>query len=178
MKPIRNVSRVTDTTVLLIGLVAGILVGLFSFALDVAGWNHVSPSLLLGELLSGRTDSFGLQVGFSSHLIASLVFAYLYSLVFRSSRRSGVGIGLHVALFHWVVIGLAVSFLRTGPFALWDGAEAAISFFFSHLLFGAVVGFLFDRAAIGFDHPRPISTPIPPQRELSRSQRVRGTIRV
>lgn len=192
MKLIRDVSRVSDSTVLMIGLTAGFLVSLFSFALDLAAWKHVSYSLLLGELLSGRTDTFGLRVGFSAHLLTSVVFAYVYSLVFRSSRRSGVGIGLHVAFFHWIIMGLGVALvpwltrvvhptvaaaLRPGPFALWNGMEAAISFFWCHMLFGCVVGFMFDRAAIGFDHPRPISTVGPDQRELSRNQRVSGTIR-
>lgn len=191
---IRDVARVSDTTVLLIGLSAGLLTSLFLFALDVAGWNHVSYAMLLGELLSGKTDTFGVRVGFSAHLVMSAVFAYLYSLVFRSARRSGLGVGLHVALFHWIMSGLVVSIvpwlartihpegtilLKPGPFALWGGVEAALSFFWSHLLFGSIVGLLFDRAAIGFDHPRPIGpvrTKVD-QRELSRSQRASGTMR-
>jgi hypothetical protein len=193
VKLIRDVSRVSDSAVLLMGVTAGLLTSLFLFALDVAGWNHVSYSLLLGNLLSGRTDTFGVRVGFSAHLALSAVYAWFYSLVFRSARRSGIGVGLHVALFHWIIMGLAVSLMpwltRTiqpettvvmspGPFALWAGLEAAISFFWSHLLFGSVIGLLFDRAAIGFDHPRPIG-PVraKPQRELSRSHRVSGTMR-
>lgn len=193
MRLIRDVGRVSDTAVLFIGFTSGMITSLFLFALDVADWNHVSYSLLLGNLLCGRTDTFGVRVGFSAHLILSAVYAFLYSLVFRSARRSGIGVGLHVALFHWLIMGLAIAvvpwltrsihpgttaILSPGPFALWDGTEAAISFFWSHLLFGGLVGFLFDRAAIGFDHPRPIGhVPTRAQRELSRSQRVSGTMR-
>jgi len=193
MKLIRDVNRVTDTTVLIIGVSAGVLTSIFLFALDLVGWNHVSFALLLGELLSGRTDTFGLRIGFSAYLVASAVIAYLYSLVFRSAHRSGVAVGLHVALFQWIILGLLLAivpwttrtihpsvtvYMQPGPFALWDGIQTAITFFWTQLFFGAAVGFMFDRAAIGFDHPRPIAPDRLSQRELSRSQRVSGTIRV
>ena len=186
MRLIRDVARVSDSTVLFIGCCAGVVSSLFLFALDTFGWKQVSVVMFWGHLLSGRSDTFAGRLGFFTHLIASAFFAFVYSLVFRSSRRSGAGIGIHVAFYHWLLSGVAMTFAWPGPFVLWEGIEAAVAFLGLHLVFGAVVGMMFDRAAIGFDHPRPIGpvshspadSPASDQRELSRSHRVRGTIRV
>lgn len=86
--------------------------------------------------------------------------AFAYSFIFKSAHRSGIAVGLHLALFHWAISGFFAGILPAfhplvgeilpppGFFMLAAGPATALVFFVAHMIYGATLGWLFDRAAI------------------------------
>ena len=148
---IRDVGRVHHITVLWIGLLAGAL-----------AW----PLLPV-------------PVGLFFYFLGSGAVAFAYASILRSAHRSGVGVGLHLALFHWSIASTLVGFVS--PYGLlffrlgWRGGFQVLV---AHMIYGACVGFLFDRASIRMEYPRSLlSDADQPQRDASRSHRASGMIR-
>jgi hypothetical protein len=88
----------------------------------------------------------------------------LYALAFRLGGATDLGVawGLIAAVIHWIIAGTFLGIVpgdgdeavaRPGPFAMRLGAPHAVSFFVSHLAFGALVGLTYFalHSAAGLD---------------------------
>lgn len=116
--------------------------------------------LLLGTMTPMRlARPMAYMAGAMMHAGASVLFAFVHVGIFEV-----VGInddlvlwGLLFGLFHWMFSGMAVGMMplvhplvrsgemeNPGPFALSMGPMTAMGFLMLHLLFGAVVGALYE----------------------------------
>lgn len=149
---IRDVSRVSRSKISSIGFSAGFVTALFFAIL------HLSGLLTITEFGSAFESIRNPVEGFIVAAALSCAFAHGYGFIFKSARRSGIAVGMTLAMYHWmadsIVIGL---FSSSGVFLLKEGFLPAFAFFLGHLIYGAAVGVFFDRAAIRFELPRPIS---------------------
>jgi hypothetical protein len=160
---IRDVAKVSNLQVVGIGIVAGLVTTLFYHILRGIGWTGLNLAMIWGQLFTGRSDQMAWWIGFLIFLALSSVAALVYSAVFRSARRSGAGIGLSLGFIHWAISGVLIGFLpdrlgNAGFFLLNTSFATAWIFLLSHLVYGSTVGALFDRAAVKYEYPRPITT--------------------
>jgi hypothetical protein len=160
---IRDVARVSHFQVLGIGAVAGLVTSFFYWALRQIGWTGLNLELIWGGFLTGRTDTPTWWTGFLVYVAGSAAIAFIYAFVFRSARRSGAGVGLSLGFFHWVISGIVIGLLpprvgNLGSFLMNTSFATAWIFMAAHLVYGSTVGALFDRAAVSYQFPRPITT--------------------
>jgi hypothetical protein len=115
--------------------------------------SSLNLELLLGSLVTS-TSGFGpWALGFCIHLLIGAAFGVVYAAIMETFERSGLRIGLEIAVLHLLlagfllpVVGTANPLVRSGslpspgPFASGLGGPAVITFIFIHLLFGAIVG--------------------------------------
>ena len=94
-------------SILLWGLFATGVLTLIMSASQGIGWSRISFPFMLGTIFSGHR-SRAMVVGFAAHLVAGVLFAVLYALVFESWGRAvwwtGALLGLYHGLFVLVVI--------------------------------------------------------------------------
>ena len=122
----------------------------FLFASQMAGW----LMFLVDEIFAGWFGLFGLFPGLKSpawiihHQIDSTLFAIPFVLPAVYNRIPGGGFlkGL-IYGFGWHVFVTVVSFIGTAGGSKWFQpmqATAMISLFLLHLVYGAVIGFLYN----------------------------------
>jgi branched-subunit amino acid transport protein len=160
---IRDVAKVGNFQVVGIGFVAGLVTSLFYFIMRKIGWTGLNLEMIWGRLFTGRSDEAAWWTGFLVFLAISSLVALVYSSVFRSARRSGAGIGLSLGFIHWAISGILTGLLpqslgNSGFFLLNTSFATAWIFMLAHLVYGSTVGALFDRAAVNYEYPRPITT--------------------
>lgn len=149
---IRDVSRVSRSKVSSIGFTAGMVTAFFFAILHFSGLLSISQ---FESTFSSITNPFEL---FIIAAALSCAFAHGYGFIFKSARRSGIAVGMTLAMYHWLADSVAVGlFTSSGIFLLKEGLLPAFTFMLGHLIYGAAVGVFFDRAAIRFELPRPIS---------------------
>ena len=155
-KLIRDVDRVKNSFVFPIGAAAGVGTLLFCAVARLWTANRLDFENLLGSLLTGRVDADG--IGLVSFLFLAGLSAYAYTFIFRSARRSGVGVGLQLSLFHYAINGVAVGlFGAAGFFMTKMGFATSVIFFSAHLVYGILVGQLFDWSAVRDEFPKPLT---------------------
>jgi hypothetical protein len=84
-------------------------------------------------------------VGLAAHLFIGGLLGLVYATVFEYFvHQSGVGVGLMMGAYNTIFAGFVWAALG-GPGPFWDHAGAAgiWALFFTHLVFGAVVGGLY-----------------------------------
>jgi hypothetical protein len=135
---IRDISQIRTKTVLLIGLLAGIISAPLAPRFSAYAW-----------------EAYGF------HLLLSSLVALAYSIILKSAHRSGLGVGLQIGTIHWLVAGLITPLVPIAPrfdfFMIGQGPWAMISFALMHFIYGAAIGVLFDRYSIRYEYPQPIS---------------------
>lgn len=161
---IRDVSNVTVGHVLLIGVVAGAAtLGFFNL---IHAWNWTPHNLghFLSHLLLGDPSLPLSLIDLLLYEALAALVAIPYSLVFRSARKSGAFLGMILSVFHWLIFGVVVSLiphwhplwsseLRTGLFAFRMGGATSFALIFAHLIYGTIVGILFDQLAARPEYP-------------------------
>lgn len=116
--------------------------------------------LLLGTMMTPRIDRAAAYVmGAMMHAGASILFAFAHVGVFVvADIDSDFAVwGLLFGAGHWLVSGMAMGMMpmmhplvrdheleNPGPFAMSMGAMTAMGFLMLHLLFGVVVGVLYE----------------------------------
>lgn len=133
---IRNTSKVTAITTLVLGAVSGSLSALFLFVCGLLGAQAFDALLAL--------------------VIHSPLIALGYAMIFKSAHRSGLRVGFQLAIFHYTLAGLYMSFTEHGLFGLRSGATHAILIALSIFIYGVSLGLLFDRAAMKHQRALPI----------------------
>lgn len=168
-RQIRDVSQVTNWTVFGIGVFAGGVNTLFFHIIRNSGWSQMNLEMILGSMFTRNVSSSSWWTGFVLHLLVSGLIAYAYAFIFKSARRSGAGVGMNLSLFHWAISGVAFGILPAlhpliieqyaapGLFAIGMGFASSLVFLVAHVIYGAVVGALFDQAAIRDEHPKPMT---------------------
>ncbi len=114
------------------------------------------------NLMPSATVEF---LGFIIHLLVSGAIGLLYATCFEYiSRRAGIAVGVAFGGIHAVIGGLAVGAIGAvhplvpevlsppGAFLSDYGAFAIFMFFFVHLLYGAIVGWLYKPVLHPFGH--------------------------
>ncbi len=167
---IRDTSKVTNLSVYIMGVAAGGAVSLVSTLLAALGLVRMDLEMLIGSSLTGVVSQESGLLGLAILLIASGFFAFGYAIIFRSAHRSGALVGINLCLFHYMVSGFLIGLLPVfhplmpesldspGFFMVSAGFLPSVAFFLSHVLFGIVVGELFDKASIRGDYPQPLTS--------------------
>jgi hypothetical protein len=140
---------------------AGVLGGLvMTILLGVArgvGLAELNLEMTLGTVAI-RPDLNAWILGLFLHILLAGVFALLYGQLFEVFRRAGPLMGVAVGLSHAVVVGVILGVLSrlhptVGTAALPDpgffatnlGATDVIIFFAVHVVFGMIVGTLYEK---------------------------------
>ena len=170
---IRDVNRVSTSGILMIGAASSAVVSLVFHFARMLGWTKLNIELLLGSLFTAEIGPKTWWVGFAALLAVGAAASLAYGFIFRSARRSGAGVGVNLSLFHWGLSGIAVGILPAfhplvaerlpapGFYMLGEGLHEGLAFFAAHLLFGGMVGSLFDLAAIRDEYPESIASARP-----------------
>ena len=119
------------------------------------GINHMSIEMLLGTLVTGRSDYGSWLVGFLWHLVNGGVFALFYAGIFQWLGRYGSTLGMEIGVVHWLASGLLIGLTAAvnpfvpsllaspGFYAANYGPGSVLVLFVAHLAFGAVVGSMY-----------------------------------
>lgn len=170
-KHIRDVDRVRNSHVLAMGIAAGAGVLMFTALARIWPTNHLDLELLLGSLLTARTDPETRKVGVVVFLLLTGFSAFAYAFIFWSARRSGAWIGAQLGFFHYLISGSLAGLIPAfhplipgamatpGFFMTNAGFMTSVTFFLAHLVYGALFGQLFDWASLRDELRQPISTP-------------------
>jgi hypothetical protein len=125
----------------------------------IASWGgFITFSLpsLLGQALTGDTNTYSWIAGCIWHLINGGLLAILYVALFRTLRRSSGGLGALIGFAHWLLAGIVLAKLPlssswelamtgSGHFLFWSilGAANLLGSLVEHLVFGWIVGQLY-----------------------------------
>lgn len=175
--PIRDACQVTAPQVFAIGVGAGLVSAVVIGISQLLGWTSIDLDLFFGSFWTAEISSQSRWIGFLFHLTLGGVIAQIYAGLFRSSHRSGAGIGLAIGIIHWLLAGFGTGIvaelhplvsgplnselkpgqiLSPGLFVLGDGFGGMLAYFAAHLSYGAAVGFIFDRVAMCDEYPMPM----------------------
>ena len=188
-RQIRDTLRVKAPAVFLCGLAGAVAVIALGLAAHASGLGGTGVLILLGSLVTRSLGPETAAAGLVVLVIALGASAFGYAIVFWSAHRSGAGVGINLAIFHWLLMGLAAGMAplihplvprllpAPGFFFLRLGGARALLFLTGHLVYGAIVGSLFDHLSIRRELPRPITDSLPDdQTEWSLSQRTSGSM--
>ena len=170
--PIRDACQVTLTQVFAIGLAAGLVSAAVIACSQLIGLTSIDLDLFFGSFWTAEISSQSRWVGFLFHLVLSGLIAQVYAFLFRSSHRSGIGIGVAIGFIHWLVAGVGTGIaaklhpllsgaipgqmLSPGLFVLGDGIGGMFAYFVAHISYAAAVGYIFDRVAMCDEYPMPM----------------------
>jgi hypothetical protein len=161
---VKSTSQVSFSTTLFLGFMSSLTVLLFFYLCSEIGWSHFSPAAWIGETLFDRSDRFGRHLGLTTFVFEGSFVALFYAMIFRSAHRSGALVGIHLSIFHYVVAALLASLSSLGPFAMNLGAIEAFFFLTGHFVYGATLGFLFDKASTQHEFALPLNAD--PQKQV------------
>ncbi len=141
------------------GLAGGIAMGIWAMMMHMAGFSRMSMTSYEGCMITGEdsgTNTF--TAGMAMHLLLSVLIAFVYSWAFEAIWGAASWFyGLLLGLAHWLVAGLALRMMDgmnscvkhnamnpIGFFANGYGSGAVLTFLVGHLIFGAIVGWLYS----------------------------------
>ena len=151
-------------TSLLAGFVGTVVLTTMEAGAQQLHLTRMSVPYLLGTAFTARRDRAKV-IGFFAHLINGQLFALLYVAIFHATGRAGPVRGALIGLVHAIVVLLLVAQLLPaihprmaserqgptdlrqieppGPFALHYGVSTPLAVVVSHVVFGAIVGWLY-----------------------------------
>lgn len=121
----------------------------------VSGLDVFNIELVLGSMLTRTLNPGTWMLGFIWHLINGGIFACIYAFGFRTLNRASASLGTGFGFIHWLFAGLAAGLLPVlhplvpgefsvpGYFLANLGPMSFIGFLIAHLIFGAVVGWIY-----------------------------------
>jgi hypothetical protein len=137
------------------GVIAGLCGTLVFAAARVSGITPYSFELNAGAWLTGShiaaVSPSVWTMGFLAKLLISGVIGWLYSGGFRLLGRAGWDLGAAFGMIHWVIAGSVMGISTATGKLVQDPGYYGVNFgwptfallFFSHILFGVVVGGLY-----------------------------------
>jgi hypothetical protein len=117
-------------------------------------------SLWLGSMVTGELGALSWLLGFAMHLTLGGLFGVAYAIVFESTARVTTGAGATIGLAHAMVSGILLGALpwlhplmpqvigAPGMFLAGFGLLGVIVFIALHVMFGGIVGHLYEREPI------------------------------
>lgn len=117
-------------------------------------------SLWLGSLVTGELGAATWVLGFAMHLAIGGLFGLCYAIIFESVGRATTGAGAAIGLAHAMFSGIMLGALPwmhplmpqviapPGMFMAALGALAVLAFIGLHVMFGAIVGHLYEREPV------------------------------
>jgi hypothetical protein len=142
------------------GIVAGGIVAIL-FVVGRAGGLVANSEMMLGTIFVGRSPVLTWATGAGVSIATSAVVGLLYAIGFEHLiHTTGLVAGIGLAAIHTIISGLALAALplvhplmkiqlwnKPGIFKSNLGLLDAGAFVLLHLLFGAIVGLLYDPAS-------------------------------
>jgi hypothetical protein len=136
----------------LFGVIGAAAISLIMAILRAAGV-PISIEILLGGLVHHAADGTAFGLGLVMHLLIGGLFGLLYGFLFeRVWAHGGAPTGMLLAVIHASIIGIFVGMTPSfhpmvpgplpdpGPFFANLGVIGVITFFGSHMVYGAIVG--------------------------------------
>jgi magnesium-transporting ATPase (P-type) len=157
---IRDTSQVPQILVFGMGLFATVICSIFMATMRGSGWTTLDLETILGSLFTARLSHHTWWLGFSLSLFINGFVAYAYGFIFRSAHRTGPAVGAHLGFFHWLVSGFLIGLIpifhpligeilpAPGFYVLATNPPTVLTFLILHLLYGSLLGWLFDRASL------------------------------
>lgn len=154
----RRSSRELYRTAFGAGVLGAAALTVIGWLIRVVGLSTLHPELILGSLITGSTGFGTVILGFAWHLLNGGIFALIYASSFRSLRMSRTKSGTSLGAIHWVAAGIALGVVRLmhplmpavlmppGYFAFNHNFFTVVSVLALHLIYGAIVGSICDRA--------------------------------
>ncbi len=139
----------------------------------IAGMGELNLAMTLGSMVTGQVTAATWALGFVMHLVLNGLIALIYAAAFEAMRRSTWWLGLIGGALHAAIAGFVMLLYPTihplipdviaapGAFAANYGAAVAGAFFVVHLVYGAIVGGIYET-----EHP-----PVPPAQRRPVSER-------
>ncbi len=141
------------------GLVGGIAMGIWSMMMNMVGYSRMSMANYEGCMITGRpsgTSTF--MAGMAMHLMLSVLIAFVCAWAFETIwNEASWFYGLLLGIAHCIVGSLALPMMdgmngcvkrnAMNPmrfFASGYGTGAVVTFLVGHLIFGAIVGWLYS----------------------------------
>ncbi len=140
----------------LAGMTGGLIMILSMAIARAFGLSNLNVELIFGSLLTRDTGPGTWVLGLFTHMLFTGVVAILYGVAFRALGRSGTFMGVLFGAIHFAVVGIAMGVFAgqhpliptkiadPGFFALNLGGNGFGSYFVCHLIFGALVGNLYE----------------------------------
>lgn len=140
------------------GLAGGIAMGAWAMMMHFFNVTLMSVPRYLGCIMTGKDEGTGnYMTGMMLHMIFSVVIAFAYAWVFEAFWHDATWLtGLVIAVGHWILGGLMLRVLdgmnacvkrgtlpAMGFFSIGYGGSAVFTFLAGHLIFGAVVGWIY-----------------------------------
>ncbi len=158
---------------------AGVLGGAVMIALlitaRIVGLTDLNIAVTLGSMITREVTATTWTLGFFMHLVISGLIALLYAAAFEAIRRSTWWLGVGGGIVHTAIAGLVMLLFPAihpiipdviaapGAFAANYGAATVATFIVLHLIYGALVGGLYET----------VHKPAPPaRREAERREHV------
>lgn len=120
----------------------------------------VNLSLWLGSMVTGGLGGATWVLGFVMHLVLGGLFGIGYAVVFERTRRTTLGSGAGLGVAHGLSSGILIGALpwlhplvpeviaAPGMFLASGGLPAVLAFLGLHVMFGAIVGHLYEREPV------------------------------
>lgn len=140
------------------GIVGGLVMTAMMTLARTMGMIDANMTNYQGCVLTRRSEGARTTIaGLSMHLMFSALIAIVYAWAFAALwGRAGWLSGLAIAVVHWLVAGLALPAMDRmnhcvgegtirgfGPYGRNYGAMMVVGFMMGHLLYGAIVGWLY-----------------------------------
>ncbi len=140
------------------GLAGGVVMGIWAMMMNMVGFSQMSMANYEGCMITGNTEGTGtFAAGMVMHLVLSVLIAFVYAFAFETIWGNATWLsGLVFGAVHWIIAGLVLPMMDSMStcvkrnamtplrmFASGYGSDAVITFLVGHLLYGAVVGWLY-----------------------------------
>lgn len=129
------------------GMVGGLLVAAGLILADLLGLSRLNLPVMLAGPITGSSGVGTWILGLFLHFVISGAIALLYGAVFRVTGHAGRRVGMVLGLGHWVIVGMLLGIaLDAGFFGARFGLFTVFNLLVMHVIYGAVVGELYERA--------------------------------
>ncbi len=141
------------------GLAGGIAMGVWAMLMHMAGYSRMSMTSYEGCMITGEDSGSSIfMAGMAMHLMLSVLIAFVYAWAFETIwNEASWFYGLLLGIAHWIVGSLALPMMdgmngcvkrnAMNPMRLFAngyGSGAVVTFLIGHLIYGAVVGWLYS----------------------------------
>jgi hypothetical protein len=154
------------------GLLAGINVTMLVLVLRTLHATSLNLERMLGSMVTKRVEVAPWFLGLAIFLLLATLFGLLYGALMERAGMRGTRIGMAIGAGHAVLSGLALPALssQTGPFAIHLGAFTVAVFIGVHLVYGIIVGEIYQLKA------RPVIQDAPTRVASRRSETTRAPL--
>lgn len=159
----------------LAGVVGGVGTEIFLWLVRMIDYAQMNLSMVLGAMVTQQVSAGTWLIGFVIHLIVSGLIALIYAVFFELFRLGTWWLGLLFGVVHAVISGAVMIamplmhpampelFPAPGFMAINYGGRSLIVFLVMHMLYGLIVGAIYQTKKTR--RTAPVSEPVEPPRE-------------